>query len=106
MSTETANRLKIAPYCPTRIFCYQCCYPSKTIEPIFLYRYRDDKFRVTGVCDRCNAAKTKLIHDDYKNKFPAICYQIPKFSTHINKIEYNGEVCSIVNLLENMKFYP
>jgi len=57
-----------------RVFCHNCNKYTTTNPPIVFVRPGGQNFKISGVCDICQLAKTKFIQSGIKKYFHGILF--------------------------------
>ena len=71
-----------------RVLCYKCNEYTKTNPPIVFVRPGRQNFKISGLCDICQLAKTKFIQSGIKKILPRdIVFRTRPNRTSINFVE-------------------
>ena len=72
---------------------------TKTIEPILLKRYAENKIRIEGVCEICLYGKSKEYSNSRYILFPNIIFSIPIGYIFINNVFINTKCYKVFDIL-------
>ena len=85
-----------------QLFCEFCQQYTNTTEPLVLFKGRNIQVRLSGICTKCNATKTKFLPRFVLDQIPVISRSPRSFKNNINYMNLYGQKIRLLPILNGV----